>query len=161
MASTTYAIIATRKQTIDGIEYLKDDVVTTVLWDGKSEYEAGAYQRLELIKPGWTVIDGKLAELPPAPPAGTAAPIRVIRSLAFRDRLAQAKQEAISVAAMQAATAGDGALLTFMLNQAAAAETNLDDPRVQLGINALRGAGLITQAEATALRADGTPDEAA
>lgn len=91
---------------------------------------------------------------PPAPP-----PIRIIRSLAFRQRVPDAKRVAISVAAMQAAAAGDGQLLTFMLDQAASVTTDLDLPAVQAGVAALLAAKLVTQAEADAMLANGTPEE--
>jgi len=86
-------------------------------------------------------------------------PVRVIRSLAFRQRLSDAKRAALSVAAMQAAAQGDGTLLTFLLDQASSTETDLDDPKVKAGVQALRAADLITAAEATALLADGTEAE--
>lgn len=95
-----------------------------------------------------------------SPPAPVAAPVRRIRSLAFRERLSPDKRKALSVAAMQAAGAGDGSLLTFLLDQASSVETDLDDPRVVEGVAALRAGDLVTEAEATAMLADGTPAEA-
>lgn len=166
MTAQTYALIATRKQTITypdetSREFLKDEVINTLICDEADPYEPTAYQRLDRIEPGWGVVDGKLVQLPAPDEEAPPPPIRVIRALAFRDRFAAEKQSAISVAAMQSAAAGDGSLLTFMLNQAAAAQTDLDDPRVQAGVAALKAAELITEAEATAILADGTPDEAA
>lgn len=110
------------------------------------------------VEPGWT-HDGTTFAAPVAAPP--AAPIRVIRALAFRERLPPTKADALNVAAMQAAAAGDGSLLTFLLNQVAATVTDLDDPRVMAGVSTLQVAGLITATEAARLLADGTPDEAA
>lgn len=101
-----------------------------------------------------------LAQQYPAGWGGPAAPVRVIRSLAFRERLPAEKRNAVNVAAMQAAANGDGALMTFLLDQASSTETDLDDPRTQAGVAALLAARLITQAEADAMLADGTPEEA-
>lgn len=93
---------------------------------------------------------------PPAPPP---PPIRTIRALAFRERLPEARRRDIAVAAVQAAAAGEGHLHTWLLDQAAASVTDLDDPRVQAGVAELLGAGLITTAERDALLADGTREE--
>lgn len=111
------------------------------------------------VEPGW-VYDGATFAPPPGPEMQVVR-TRIIRSLAFRDRLSKEKQEAISVAAMQMATGGDGSLLTYLLNQAAGSVTNLDDPRVQEGVAKLLTAGLISAAEAEAMLADGSAGEAA
>lgn len=165
--STTYAVIATKRLTISqpggDREVPKGCVVDLIVWDGEGDFEWGLNTRLEAVQEGWGVVDGKLVELPqevPGAPDAPSAPIRVIRALAFRDRFSQEQQDAISVAAMQAAAAGNGRLLSFTFNQAAASETNLDDPRVQEGVAALAQAELITAAQAAALLADGRPDEA-
>ena len=108
------------------------------------------------VQPGWHVEGASYA---PPPDAPGPAPIRVIRSLAFRERMPAAKRTALSVAAMQAAGAGDGTLLTFLLDQASSVETDLDDPRVQGGVQQLLAAGLLTDAEADAMLADGAAEE--
>jgi hypothetical protein len=95
-------------------------------------------------------------ELPPAPPP---PPIRVVRSLAFRLRLPEARRAAITTAALGAVPTDGGAALTFLLDQASSVTTDLDDPRVAGGVAALRAAGVITAAEAAALLADGTLEE--
>jgi hypothetical protein len=90
----------------------------------------------------------------PPPP-----PIRVIRSLAFRERLSDARRKAITAAAVQMAAAGDAELLTWLLDQAAGGTTDLDDPRVQGAVLALHVAEVITEAERDALLVDGNPSE--
>lgn len=110
------------------------------------------------VELGWQ-WDGQDFAAPPATPSPPA--VRVIRSLAFRERLSPEKRAALSVAAMQAAAQGDGTLLTFLLDQASALETDLDDPKVSGGVGVLQAAGLITQAEADAMLADGSVAEAA
>jgi hypothetical protein len=96
-------------------------------------------------------------EPPAAPPA---PPVRIVRSLAFRLRLPEARRQAVTAAAFAAAASGAPAALTFLLDQASSVTTDLDDPRVEAGVEALRLAGVITAAEAAALLADGTPEEA-
>lgn len=110
------------------------------------------------VRPGWTYDGTTFA--PPAVVAPPAVPIRLIRALAFRERLPAAKADSLNVAAMQAAMAGDGSLLTFLLNQVAATVTDLDDSRVMAGVSTLQLAGLITATEAAKLLADGKPEEA-
>ncbi|WP_043838860.1 hypothetical protein [Muricoccus aerilatus] len=162
--SKQYAIVAIERAAIElpGMEPRQveaGDVVNVVLWDGDAEFDPGPGMDLLLIQEGWGVVDGRLAELPAPEEEPAPAPIRVIRSLAFRDRMPVEKQALLSVTAMQAAAAGDGALLTFLFNQAASTTTNLDDPRVQDGVMALIAADLLTEDEAAALLADGTPEE--
>ncbi|WP_431281672.1 hypothetical protein ACQW02_20005 [Humitalea sp. 24SJ18S-53] len=106
----------------------------------------------------WT-WDGQAFAPPPAPEPAPA--IRVIRSLAFRERLAEDRRADLNVAAMQAAVAGDGTLLSFLLDQTAGTTTHLDDPRVVAGVAQLLNQGLVSGVEAAALLADGTSEEAA
>ena len=113
------------------------------------------------VAPGWRWTSGGGFAPPATPPAPSR--IRVIRSLAFRDRLAAARQAELTAAAAAAAMppASNGALLNFLLSQAASVTTDLDDPRTVGGVDALRAAGLITAAERAALLADGTAAEVA
>lgn len=104
-------------------------------------------------------LDAALAQVGTAPPAPPR--IRVIRALAFRERIPESRRSSLSVAAMSAAAQGDGTLLTFLWDQAAASVTDLDNERVQAGVAMMLAAGLITQGERDALLADGTPEEAA
>lgn len=106
----------------------------------------------------WLADGNQLIE--PAPPS-LAPASREIRALAFRERLAEDRRKAIAVAAVQAAAAGDGSALTFLLDQAAGQTTDLDDPRVQGGVASMVAAGLISEAESDALLADPPPDEVA
>ena len=108
------------------------------------------------VQPGWTVAGGVFA--PPAAPA-PAAPIRAIRALAFRERLAEARRVAITLASHQAAAAGNAQLLAWLMDQAASTSTDLDDPRTQAGNAGLLAAGAISQAERDALLANGNPSE--
>jgi hypothetical protein len=94
---------------------------------------------------------------PPAVPP--APPIRKIRSLAFRERLPEARRKQITAAAVAAASAGDATMLTWLMDQVASTETDLDDPRVVAGAAAMRAASIISQAEHDALLANGTPQE--
>ncbi|MFC0384324.1 hypothetical protein [Muricoccus vinaceus] len=111
------------------------------------------------VEPGW-LYDGTTFAAP-GDPEPQVVRARIIRSLAFRDRLSQERQQEISVAAMQMAAGGDGSLLTYLLNQAAGSVTDLDDPRVQEGVAKLAAAGLVSAAEAEAILADGSAGEAA
>ncbi|MGG5811484.1 hypothetical protein [Falsiroseomonas sp. CW058] len=95
---------------------------------------------------------------PPSPPA---PPIRRIRTLAFRRRLSPASRAAITLAASQAMEGGSAELQMFLDDLAASREVDLDDPEIAAGVATLRGAGLVTPAEAAALLADGTPAETA
>lgn len=159
-----YAIVATGSASIElpGMEPRQveaGEVLNVIVSDTEVELDPGWQAELVAIQPGWGVVDGKLAELPSAGEEPAPAPIRVIRSLAFRDRMPAEKQALLSVAAMQAAATGDGGLMTFLFNQAASTTTNLDDPRVQDGVVALIAADLLTEEEAAAMLADGTPNE--
>jgi hypothetical protein len=106
----------------------------------------------QVIEPGEGGVP--VAQAAPAPPA-----IRRIRSLAFRERLSLARRTAITLAAHQAAAAGNAALLTFLMDQAASTSTDLDDDRTTDGVAALLAAGAITQQEHDALLADGIAAE--
>jgi hypothetical protein len=96
---------------------------------------------------------------PPVPEPPPPGPIRRIRAAAFQDRLSEPRQQELVVAAVQAAFAGNGLPLAALFNQAASAMTDLDAPRTVDGVAALRTAGLVTEAEAEALLADGTSAE--
>lgn len=104
-------------------------------------------------------LDAAVAQIGTAPPPPPR--IRVIRALAFRERLPEPRRRALTAAAVALAPQDGGQLLTFLLDQAAAQVTDLDHPQVQAGAAMLLGAGLITQEEHDALLADGTPEEAA
>jgi hypothetical protein len=93
-----------------------------------------------------------------APPVQPVA-IRKIRSLAFRERLSEARRKQITVAAVATAAGGDATMLTWLMDQAASIETDLDDPRVAGGAAAMLAGAVINQAEHDALLADGTPQE--
>lgn len=95
-----------------------------------------------------------VAQAAPPPP-----PIRVIRSLAFRQRLPEHRRKAITGMAIALAVSGDAELLNWLMDQAAGGTTDLDDPRVQSAAQALYAANVITEAERDALLADGTPSE--
>jgi hypothetical protein len=126
--------------------------------DGAIAIDAETHQRwiADTLGQRW---DGT-ALVPCAPPPMPAPPpIRVIRSLAFRMRLPDARRVAITGAALAAAASDGGAAMTFLLDQASSVTTDLDDARVVAGVAALRAANLITAAEASALLADGTAAE--
>lgn len=96
---------------------------------------------------------------PPAPPPPPA--IRVIAPLAFRRRLSMERRQQITLAAAQAlaATPPNAALQTWLDDLVAARQIDLDNPETLAGVALLQSAGLLTEAEAAALLADGTPDE--
>jgi hypothetical protein len=94
-------------------------------------------------------------------PAGwPTPPIRIIRSLAFRERISPTKRITLTLAAITAAQAGNASLLTYLLDQAASTVVNLDDPGVKTQVNGMVAAGLLTAPEGAALLANGQPAEA-
>ncbi len=106
---------------------------------------------------GWTWSNGEFTR-PSLPPA---APIRRIRTLAFRRRLPVEARRALTVAASAALDGGDATLQTWLDDLAASREVDLDDPEVADGVAALVAAGLISAGQAQTLLADGEPVEAA
>jgi hypothetical protein len=90
----------------------------------------------------------------PAPP-----PRRVMPGAALLRRLPLTCRQAITAAAVQAAAAGDGELLTWLMDLAACAGADLDDPALRAALDRLASAGLITPAERAALLADATPND--
>jgi hypothetical protein len=95
---------------------------------------------------------------PPAP-EGPPAQIRVIAPFAFRQRLPAATRRAVTLAASQAMEAGDATLQTWLDDLSSTRVVLLDHPDIASGVAMLRAAGLVTEAEATALLADGTAEE--
>lgn len=107
---------------------------------------------------GWVV-----RALPP-PPAPEPAPpppppIRAIAPLAFRRRLGAGTRAALTLAASRALEAGDATLQTWLDDVSACRVVDLDDPELHAAVATLRAGGLITEAEAASLLADGTPEE--
>lgn len=96
---------------------------------------------------------------PPAPPP--PPPVRRLAPLAFRRRFPPATRAAITLAAAQALAAGDPTLQVFLDDLAASRFVDLDAPETRAGVAAMVAAGLLTESEAAAVLADGTPDEAA
>lgn len=92
---------------------------------------------------------------PPAPPR---AP-RIMRALAFIDRLPFVRQAEIVAAARTLATQGNAVPDLLLTRIGAASVVDLDDPQVSQGVAELRRLGLITPAEADALMADPRPEE--
>lgn len=97
-----------------------------------------------------------LAAPPPPPPP---APIRAIAPYAFRLRLPAATRRAITLAASHALEGGDPTLQTWLDDLHSTRAVLLDHPDIASGVAMLRAAGLITEAEAAALLADGTAEE--
>jgi len=95
------------------------------------------------------------------PAASPPAPIRAIRTFAFRRRLPVATRQTITLAAAAAmrATPPDATLQTWLDDLSSTNTALLDDAELQAGVAALLGAGLITAAERDALLADGTAEE--
>lgn len=91
---------------------------------------------------------------PPPPP-----PIRAIAPFAFRQRLPAATRRAITLAASRALEDGDATLQTWLDDLSSTRLVLLDHPDIASGVAMLRAAGLITEAQATALLADGTAEE--
>lgn len=91
---------------------------------------------------------------PVAPP-----PIRRIAPLAFRRRLGAGTRAALTLAASRALEAGDATLQTWLDDVSACRVVDLDDPELHAAVATLRAADLITEAQSTALLADGTPQE--
>lgn len=112
------------------------------------------------VAEGWRYDGGSFA-----PPATIAPPpqatIRVIAPLAFRRRMSTARRREITLAAAQAmaATPPQPALQVWLDDLNAAKRVELDHPDTIAGVALLQGAGLLTEAEAAALLADGTPEE--
>lgn len=117
------------------------------------------------VEPGWR-WDGEgfaspvqgLASPAAAPPA--LPPIRRITALAFRWRLGIERRRAITLAASAAMEGGDATLQVFLDDLSAAGSINLDAAQTQEGVALLTRAGLLDAAEAEALLADGTIEEA-
>jgi hypothetical protein len=86
--------------------------------------------------------DGRIDTLPM--PEGA----RTLPALAFRDRFTAAEELAITTAAMS-----QPAIRVFLDRSTAAAEINLDDPRIVAGIDALVAAGLLAPARRAAILA--------
>lgn len=101
----------------------------------RAAYEAWAAQRLP----------------PPAPP-----PLRIITPLAFRRRLPPARRVELTTLAQS-----QPMLRAWLDDLTAAREIDLDDPELVAALDQLVGAGILTAAEAAALRADPTPEEVA
>jgi hypothetical protein len=97
-----------------------------------------------------------LAAPPPPPPP---APIRAIAPFAFRQRLPAATRRAVTLAASRALEAGDATLQTWLDDLSSTRVVLLDHPDIASGVAMLRAAGLITEAQAGALLADGTAEE--
>jgi hypothetical protein len=91
---------------------------------------------------------------PPPPP-----PIRAIAPYAFRLRLPAATRRAVTLAASHAMEAGDATLQTWLDDLHSTRVVLLDHPDIAAGVAMLQAAGLVTQAEAAALLADGTAEE--
>lgn len=99
--------------------------------------------------------DGYPRAAPPPPPK----PIRTISPYAFRLRLPPATRRAVTLAASRALEGADATLQTWLDDLSSTRRVDLDHPEIAAGVATLRGGGLITDAEAAALLADGTPDE--
>lgn len=93
-------------------------------------------------------------------PAGwPAPPIRQIAPLAFIDRFPDGVWGSLLVDAMQALQAGDPTMWMMLTRLQAARFIDLDDPTLSPQLAGLVAAGKLTQAQMTALLADGRPDE--
>lgn len=112
-------------------------------------------------QPGWRqdYEDWAARRPPPAEPPPAATAPRIIRALAFLDRLSPRRQADIVAAARQATARGDPTAELLLLRLGAATEVNLDDPRVTAAVHQMQAAGLVTPDEAAALLADPAPDE--
>jgi hypothetical protein len=78
---TTYAIVASKKVTVDTaagpVTLAKGQVMTLVVWDGKTPFDPGDGLSLQEVPDGWGVgADGKLSELPrPETPPEVPPPV--------------------------------------------------------------------------------------
>lgn len=109
------------------------------------------------VAEGWW-WDGQVFA-PRAEPASVPPPIRAIAPLAFRRRLAAGTRAALTLAASRALEAGDATLQTWLDDVSACRVVDLDDPELHAAVATLRAGGLITEAEAASVLADGTPEE--
>ena len=110
------------------------------------------------VAEGWLHADGAFVP-PPTPEPPADVPIRAIAPYAFRLRLPAATRRAITLAASQTLDAGDPTLQTWLDDLHSTRAVLLDHPDIASGVAMLRAAGLITEAEAAALLADGTAEE--
>jgi hypothetical protein len=110
------------------------------------------------VAEGWSYVDGAFSP-PAADNASLPARIRAIAPFAFRQRLPAATRRAVTLAASQAMEAGDATLQTWLDDLSSTRVVLLDHPEIASGVAMLRTAGLITEAQAAALLADGTAEE--
>ena len=110
---------------------------------------------------GWTYGGGTFA----APAAPTIPPIRVIRTLAFLQRLGSpllgALRQAATIASLPTAMGGanDPSHAAALDMIVASTQIDVDDSAITAGVAAWHTAGLLTSDQATALLANGTTAE--